>query len=309
MHKTPHQILRSSEMKSSLACEWQCTKGLSCLLPVYEKDDPAHLEQALESILQQGRPPDELVVVEDGPLPKTLRDALDARTGFLPTLRVRIESNVGLGLALMQGLNSCRFDLIARMDADDIARPERFERQEEFMRANPEVVLLGTTVEEFRSQLGDLGRLRRSPETDDGIRRRAQTRNPFNHMSVIFRKHTVQAAGGYRHRPGFEDYDLWLRVLKQPGKVANLAEVLVDVRVGSGMLTRRHGMRYLRAELGFLWDCRRQGLMSTADIARSALARIPARLMPIGGLERAYDLLLRERIDTPSRDLVDQGRR
>lgn len=267
------------------------------MLPVYAEDDPSHLDQALNSVLRQSSPPDQLVIVEDGPLPETLRNVLDGRLGRfdLPTLRVHLKNNVGLGLALAQGLNSCNFDLVARMDADDIARPERFERQEKFMRANPDVVLLGSNVEEFRSHPGDLGRLRHPPETDDGIRRGARTRNPFNHMSVIFRKHSVQGVGGYRHRPGFEDYDLWLRLLKQPGQVANLGEVLVDVRVGSGMLSRRRGMRYLQSELEFLFDCRRQGLISTVDMARSALARIPARLMPAGALERMYDLLLRER--------------
>jgi len=276
-------------------CESQSSKGLSCLLPVYAKDDPAHLDQALESILRQNLPPDELVIVEDGPLTEPLRNALDTCGTRIPTLRVRLERNVGLGLALAKGLDACNFDLVARMDADDIARPERFERQEKFMQMNPAVLLLGSNVEEFRYQPGDLGRLRHPPELDEGIRRRARTRNPFNHMSVIFRRHAVQRAGGYRHRPGFEDYDLWLRLLRQPGQVANLGEVLVDVRIGSGMLSRRRGIRYLRSELEFLLDCRKQGLISTVDMARSALSRIPARLVPASALERIYDLFLRER--------------
>jgi glycosyltransferase involved in cell wall biosynthesis len=282
-------------MNSSLSCGSENPEGLSCLLSVYAKEDPLYLEEAIESILQQTRRPDELVVVEDGPLPANLRDALDACGKKLPTLRVRLESNVGLGLALAQGLRCCNFDLVARMDADDIARPARFERQAKFMRANPEALLLGSTVEEFRFRPGDLARFRRTPETDEAIRRRARIRNPFNHMSVIFRKQPVDAVGGYRHRPGFEDYDLWLRLLKQPGRLANLGEVLVDVRVGNGMLSRRRGVRYLQSELGFLWDCRQQNLISTVDMARSAFARIPARLAPVWVLERIYDAFLRER--------------
>lgn len=283
-------------MNPLLSPQSQSTRGISCLLPVYSNDDPGHLRQALKSIRFQSRPPDQLVVVEDGPLPEGLRNALDTGADALPMLRVRLQSKVGLGPALANGLHSCKFDLVARMDADDLARPERFERQEVFMRANSDVVLLGTAVEEFRVCPGDLGRLRRPVENDAEIRNRARTRNPFNHMSVMFRKSAVEAVGGYRQCPNFEDYDLWLRLLRRPGRVQNLMEVLMDVRIGNGLITRRRGLRYLHAEMNFLLRCRRHGLISTLDLTRSALVRVPARLAPTAVLDRFYNLCLRENV-------------
>lgn len=270
-------------------------RGLSCLLSVYAKDDPAHLLQAIHSVLQQTLPPDELVVIEDGPLPIEVRTVLEKCKHQVSTVYVSLPKNVGRGLALAQAFDTCAFDLVAMMDADDIARPERFERQERYMRAHPEVILLGGSIEEFRDQPGDLGRYRHAPQTDAAVRDRARTRNPFNQMTVVFRKQVVQAAGGYRHNPGFEDYDLWLRMLQQPGHAMNLTEVLVDVRVGNGMLNRRRGWSYVKTEISFLMSCCRQGLISTPDMLKSAAVRIPARLVPASLLEMVYERLLRKR--------------
>jgi O104-antigen biosynthesis beta-1,3-galactosyltransferase len=269
--------------------------GLSCLLSVYAKDDPTHFEQSLKSILSQTRPPDQLVIVEDGPIPDPLRNVINSYEDQIQPVRVSLRNNVGRGLALAHAFDTCNFDLVAMMDADDIARPTRFELQERYMRAHPEVVLLGASIEEFKDQPGDLGRLRRTPETDIAIRQRARRRNPFNQMTVVFRKRAVQAAGGYRHSPGFEDYDLWLRILQLPGQVFNMNEVLVDARIGNGMLRRRRGWPYVKAETKFLNSCWRQGLISTTDMLFTIIARVPIRLVPARVLEVLYTLLLRER--------------
>ena len=282
-------------MHQNISCTPESPQGLTCLLSVYAKDDPTHLAQAIDSVLHQTRLPDELVIVEDGPLSSELRKVLDNYKNRISTVSVSLQSNVGLGLALAEAFDMCSFDLIARMDADDIARPERFKLQERYMRSHPEVILLGGRIEEFKNQPGDLGRFRYALITDTDIRQRARTRNPFSHMTVIFRKQTVKAAGGYRHNPGFEDYDLWLRMLQQPGQVMNLNDVLVDVRVGNGMSSRRRGWAYVKAEMSFLMSCCRQGLISRLDMLKSAAVRIPARLVPAIVLEIVYERLLRQR--------------
>ena len=114
-------------------------------------------------------------------------------------------------------------------------------------------------------------------------------------MTVMFRRQAILDAGSYQHRPGFEDYDLWLRVLMGPGQVANLDQVLVDVRVGNGMIERRRGWQYLRRELDFLASCRARGLLSATDVALSALVRAPSRLLPTRTLAWLYETTLRER--------------
>src|SRR6185312_3733746 len=270
-------------------------RGLSCLLPVYEKDDPDHLSQAIESILNQTRLPDELIIVEDGPLNQLLNKVLSKGQSRVPTVRVQIPQNVGLGLALGHALNFCQYDLIARMDSDDVARSDRFEIQERYLRQHAEVILLGGSIEEFNKLPGDLERIRRSPKSDLEIRQLARKRNPFNHVTVVFRKQAVQTAGGYLHNPGFEDYELWLRLLRLPGKVENLPDVLVDVRAGSEMLRRRRGWSYLKTEIAFLRSAGKQGLLSTFDMMFSAILRTPARLVPEKVLGILYERLLRQR--------------
>jgi glycosyltransferase involved in cell wall biosynthesis len=216
--------------------------------------------------------------------------------------KVKLPKNLGLGLALRVAIEACNFDLIARMDADDIARTDRFALQEIKMRENPNLVLLGGSIEEFSELKGDLSRVRHVPQTDTAIRKRAFTRNPFCHTTVIFRKCAVLAAGNYRHQPGFEDYDLWLRMFKLPGEFLNLNEILVDVRVGNGLIRRRRGWSYLLAELRFLKSCWQNELISGRGVLISSLVRIPARILPAFTLDYLYSKLLRR--DSKSGDLA-----
>lgn len=267
--------------------------GLSCLMAFYSKDDPQHFDLALRSVAEQTRPPDEVVLVQDGPVPESLLQVASAYAERLPMQLVVLPINVGLGRALARGVEAARFDWIARMDADDLCRPQRLATQEHALRNDPQLLIVGSAMEEFRSTPGDMRHGRPVACGDLGIRRMARTRNPFNHMTVMFSRAAVRAAGNYRHMPGFEDYDLWLRLLQQPGRVMNLPEVLMDVRVGNGMLARRRGWHYARAELAFLARCRDEGLLTTGDALRSAAMRLPARLAPATVLEWLYRKALR----------------
>lgn len=268
--------------------------GISCLLPVYNRDNAAHFDSALLSIVHQTRRPDQVVIVEDGPLTRDLYEVVAHWRAKLQIKSLPLPTNVGLGIALNAGVHACDFNLVIRADADDISKKNRFETLENYLIAHPQVNIAGSAIEEFQNNPGDLKRIRITACTDHLIRQYSRMRNPFNHMSVIFRKQAVLNAGNYVHRPGFEDYDLWLRLLKQPGQVANIAEPLVDVRVGNGMLSRRHGLKYLSAELQFLNSCQQRNLLSSADVIRSALFRIPARISPKGALEIIYNKLLRK---------------
>ena len=268
-------------------------RGISCLLPVYKNDNPAHLWLALDSLVRQTRAPNELVIVEDGPITPELSDVIDDFRPKISMVNVKLPNNLGLGLALRAAIYACSFDLVARMDADDIARTDRLALQEKIMLENPRLVLMGGSIEEFSKVKGDLSRVRHVPQTDVAIRKGALMRNPFCHMSVIFRKCAVLAAGNYRHRPGFEDYDLWLRMLKLPGEFLNLDEILVDVRIGNGLLERRRGWHYLLSEMHFLKSSWQHGLISSPDILFSFFVRIPARFLPAFALDYLYSKFLR----------------
>jgi glycosyltransferase involved in cell wall biosynthesis len=168
---------------------------LSVLMSVYSKDDPAALCQCLESLVAQTLPANEVVIVQDGPLGDDLQNAIREYRSKLPIETVPLPHNVGLGGALGVGVGRCRFDVIARMDADDICALNRFEKQITYLRAHPEIDVVGSSIREFNSDpLHPLSE-RRLPNTHEAIAAYARGRNPVNHMTAVFRKAAVLAAG------------------------------------------------------------------------------------------------------------------
>lgn len=269
--------------------------SISCLLPVYCKDHPDHFRSALKSVLNQTLQVNEVLVCADGPLSELLERVLDEFLESLPLRVVRLPKSVGLGAALRFALPQCKGDLVARMDSDDIARPDRFRQQHELMCSDPDLKVVGGAIAEFEVRPGDVNRERRCAPDTPTILRQIRHRNPFNHMTVMFRKDAVMAVGGYRDVPSFEDYDLWLRMAKAGGGFANLSQVLVDVRIGNGLIARRSGWDYLRREYAFLMSIRSEGLISVTDFFLALLIRLPIRVLPEGVIARLYDALLRKR--------------
>ncbi|WP_147198816.1 glycosyltransferase [Pantoea sp. MBD-2R] len=219
----------------------------SVLMSLYHREKPENVEQCMASLHQQTLQADEIVVVYDGPLSDALKAAVNKWSTLLPLTIVPLEKNVGLGKALNAGLDHCTHNLVARMDTDDICLPERFEKQIPYMEAHPEVALSGAAVIEFDEHGQE--RLKRLPLDDESIRHFARMKNPFNHMCVVFRKDKVIAAGSYQHHLFMEDYNLWLRMMAQGYKVSNLHDVLMRVRAGSEMVSKRRGMTYIKSEI------------------------------------------------------------
>lgn len=187
------------------------------------------LEDAVSSVLSQTFVDLELLVVDDGSTDNTC--ALLSRLTD-PRLRViSLASNVGLAAALNIGIEEARGDLIARMDGDDVSEPRRLELQVEYMRAHPEVVLLGTGFV-WMDANGHVFERVRFPTEDSVLQPQLLNGNQFCHPSVMLRADIVRRVGGYRSLAGgpAQDYDLWLRMAEQ-GKIANLAQMLVRYRM------------------------------------------------------------------------------
>ena len=116
----------------------------SVLLSLYHKESPLFLRQSLTSIFTQTLLPIEVVLVEDGPLTDELYVIIEESTIRHPELKVvSLPSNQGLGKALNEGLKHCSYDLVARMDTDDIAKPDRFEKQMAVFLEHPEIDVVG----------------------------------------------------------------------------------------------------------------------------------------------------------------------
>jgi len=269
--------------------------NFSVLISVYAKENPYYLDEALYSIWdQQTLKPGQIVLVKDGPLTKELDNCINIWKQKLRDVLTMVElpENVGLGAALNKGLEQCRYELVARMDSDDVSAPKRFEKQICFLSENPDVVLLSGYINEFKEKPGDMNIIRKVPLGYNEIGKYLKWRNAFNHMTVMFKKSVVLSAGGYNTKVTyFEDYDLWTRLFQAQYIVNNIPEILVNVRIGNNMINRRHGIDYVKKEISFLNLQKKRKFISGGEYCLLFLTRIPLRLAPKSLLTCFYKLL------------------
>lgn len=266
----------------------------SVLMAVYRKDDPAHLKQALASIASNAVLPNELVLVEDGPIGDQLSAIINEFRHALTIKSIALRKNQGLGAALNTGLKSCSYEWVARFDADDVCAPDRFAKQLEYIAAQPNIGVFGTTVLEFENDIGEANKsMRPLAYEHDEIVKYAKLRNPFNHMTVMFRKECVQAAGGYQTDYLYEDYCLWVRMILNGIRTANMNIPLVYARAGDNMYRRRGGWEYVKSEFRAQLKFLRWGFITPIEFARNIIMRTPVRLVPQGVRSKIYRKLLR----------------
>ena len=221
---------------------------LSVLMSIYIKEKPEYVDECFQSLLRQTVQADEWVVVEDGPLTEEMYALLDRYQRENPGLirRVPLKENQGLGLALRAGVPACSHELIARMDTDDIAREDRFEKQLSAFREDPELDICGSNIDEFETDPGHIVASRNVPEDDAEIKEYQKRRDAFNHMTVMYKKSSVLRAGNYLPCPLMEDTYLWVRMIRSGIKARNIPEPLVYARIGKGMYERRGGYAYYK---------------------------------------------------------------
>lgn len=268
----------------------------SVLMSVYYKEKPEYLKLTLDSVLEQTVTAAEIVLIKDGPLTKELDEVIEEYDKkYSGLFRIfALEKNVGLGKALNFGVQQCKYDLIARMDTDDIAMPNRFELLiKEFAQDN-DLALCGGQIAEFEKEPQIISGYRKVPLARDEIVKFAKKRNPFNHMTVMFKKQAVLDAGNYQDMPYFEDYWLWVRILQKGYVVKNIEQVLVNVRAGAEMLARRGGLSYARASYIFLQATYKSGLIFYSEYLERLVIRISVVMMPTCVRKFLYNKILRK---------------
>ena len=220
----------------------------SVLMSLYIKEKPQYVEECFQSLLRQTVKADEWVVVEDGPLTEELYAVLDKYEKEYPGLikRVPFKENRGLGLALQSGVPECTYDIIARMDTDDICREDRFEKQFAEFEKDPGLDIIGSHIDEFEDTPDTIVAKRLVPVTDAEIKKYQKKRDAFNHMTVMYKKKAVLDAGNYQSCPLMEDTYLWVRMMKNGVKCKNVDDALVYARIGKDMFTRRGGWAYFK---------------------------------------------------------------
>lgn len=252
----------------------------SVLMSVYAKEKPEFFRESIRSMAEQSVVPDDFVIVCDGALTSGLYAVLDEAKAKYPFINVvKTEKNKGLASALDTGLNYCKNDIVARMDSDDIAFPERMELQlEAFRKKNADIV--SGTVAEFDTDINSILEYRVLPKTTARIKNHARRRNPFNHPCTCFRKQQVYMAGGYKDCPWFEDYYLWLRMLKKGCKAYNIQQPILYMRAGKEMYDRRGGIKYAAAALKFRKRAYSEGLCGLGDFIYTSTAHTAMALVP-----------------------------
>ena len=254
----------------------------SVLMSVYIKEKPVYLEECFKSLLRQTVKADEWVVVEDGPLTKELYEVLNLYERNYPGLikRVRFEKNQGLGLALKAGVPECKNELIARMDTDDVAREDRFEKQLACFEENPSLDICGSNIDEFEGSLQNIVAKRNVPSLHEDIVRYQKRRDAFNHMTVMYKKKAVLDAGNYESCPLMEDTYLWARMIKNGAKCANVAEPLVFARIGHDMFERRGGLAYFKKYAKAKKIILQTGFISWFDYLYVVIVQFVVAMMP-----------------------------
>lgn len=254
----------------------------SVLMSVYHKEKAEYLKQAMDSIWNQTIPPDDFILVCDGPLNEELDAVIEAMQAAHPdTLHVvRLEKNGGLGNALNKGIKHCKHELVARMDSDDISRVDRCERQLKMFQNDPGVSVVSGIVEEFTTSTDQIEARRVPPKTQEEIITFAKKRNPFNHPCVMYKKTAVEAAGGYQDFYLLEDYYLWIRMLQKGSQGYNLQEPLLWMRAGSDMYKRRAGWKYAKSQKALFKYMKDSGFISGSQYIKSVAVRTASSITP-----------------------------
>lgn len=252
----------------------------SVLMSVYAKEKPENLRESIKSMVEQTVEPDDFVIVCDGQLTSALYLVIDEFKEKYPYINViYCEKNKGLAAALETGLNYCKNDIVARMDSDDIAFPDRMRLQlDAFREKNADIV--SGTVAEFDKSTDNILAYKELPKTSARIQNYAKRRNPFNHPCTAFRKQQVYMAGGYMECHWFEDYYLWLRMLKRGCKAYNIRQPLVYMRAGKEMYGRRGGFQYTLSALKFRKRMLKEGYCGFFDFICACAGHIAVGLVP-----------------------------
>ena len=254
----------------------------SVITSVYKNDKPEYIRVALDSLLvQQTVKPDEIVLVQDGPVShETSRLLLEYKDNYGEKLNViRLTQNKGLGNALMLGVENAKYDIVARMDSDDICAPDRFEKQLAYLESHPECDIVGGQITEFIDTPDNIVGKREVPCDNEAIYHYMRSRCALNHPTVMFKKKAVLDAGNYQDWFWNEDYYMWIRMMEQGCVFANLPDVLVNMRSGLDQYGRRGGKKYFDSEIGIKKLMLEKGMITRKEYIMNYIQRFIIQLI------------------------------
>lgn len=268
-------------------------KNYSILMSVYHKENPFFLKQAIESMLNQTVKSNDFVIVCDGKLTDELYNIIelyeqDERNNIH---RLQLDRNYGLGIALNKGIKFCKNEIIARMDSDDLSIINRCELQLNMINDGYDIV--GSLIDEFDENPNKCMKVRFVPEREEDIIKFAQSRNPFNHPSVMYRKTAVIKSKGYLDLHRAEDYYLWIRMILNNCRLYNIQQCLVHMRVNADAYKRKNTLKLFKS-LYFLRNYQsKNNLISSHKKFALIIAQFVLTITPKLLLKKIYERLLR----------------
>lgn len=268
----------------------------SVLMSLYVKEKPEYLPLAIDSMINQTVKPEEIIIVEDGPLNDELYSIVNDYKDKYPELFTIVvnEKNIGLGLALNEGLKVARNEFVARMDTDDISKPERCEKQLKVFEENSNLSIVGAWVDEFYKTPDEIASTRAVPETSDEIYQFAKKRSAFNHPVVMYRKSKVLENNGYSDLRRNQDVDLFGRMLFNGCKAYNVQEALLWFRSNEDLAKRRKSWENTKSYISTIKKFWKMGYSSFGNYLTVAIAQTVVFLMPAKLQNWVYKKFLRK---------------
>ena len=268
----------------------------SVLMSVYQGENPLYFRESIQSMMDQTVLTNDFVLVCDGPLTDVLEEVIQNFLEDYPSLFqvIRLKKNLGIGRAANIGLQYCKNDLVAKMDADDIASPIRCEKQLAVFSEHPEIVLVGGHIAEFVGEPCCVTSLRKVPLQQSEIISFAKRRMPFNNVTVMYRKSAVTAVGGYSDLRRCEDYDLYVRLLHKGYSAMNIDEPLMYVRLTEDAYKRRGKWDTFKGFVYVRWKMYRTGFSKLSDFLFPCIAECIICISPTRMKKWIYEKFLRE---------------
>lgn len=278
----------------------------SVLTSIYAKEKSEYLIQSIESMLTQTIPPEQIVIVKDGPLTEELDSVIDTYLQNYSKIFtvVTLKENSGLAIALDAGLKHCRNEIVARMDTDDISLPERCEKQLKRFAENEKLAVLGTNIDEFSDSPENVQRSRIVPSEYNDILKRIRRREPFNHPTVMFKKSQVIRCGGYGTLRRCQDFDLFSRMMNMGCYAENINESLLLFRADENNYKRRKGKKSIEGYMTVMKLNYKRGYCSWTDMLYARTAQLALMLMPTGLMKWVSDNFLRKKKTTTKEEEV-----
>ncbi len=262
---------------------------LTCVINIYKGDNPNHFSEAFESVINQTRKADKILLIVDGPINEELNSAI-LKYSHISALEIhRLKENLGLNGARKYALEQCETELVALMDSDDVCALNRFEKQENILK-DSSVDYVGGQIEEFYEN-SKVKYIRTVPERHEEIVKFAKYRAPINNVTSMYKMEAYLKSGGYREERGYEDYKLFYRFLKSGAKFHNINDILVYVRSNEDRIRRHKGFEHFKMETKFFWDLYRNGSINISEFIINFFLRLPARFLPNFMVRQIYKII------------------